>query len=170
MDKIEIKSVEFKSAHHNVDFQPDIDLGGYHIYPFVFLDEAKDWASGALFDIDPNTHTAVTKVIEPGIQLIEHAIKGSGWFLDIDPNGKLTKHYLDAEKPIVLQYGTGHAFCFVADSKGLLIQNVTTPPFRPEMEKIIPENSTELPKFFWREYNQLISPLPQAASTQPIQK
>ncbi|AKM78881.1 MAG: hypothetical protein UX85_C0004G0111 [Candidatus Beckwithbacteria bacterium GW2011_GWB1_47_15] len=164
MDKVEIKSVEFKSVHRNIDFQPDIDLGGYHIYPFVFLDEAKDWASGALFDIDPDSHTAVAKVTEPEVQLIEHAIKGNGWFLDIDPKGKITKHYLDAEKPIVLQYGTGHAFCFVAGNEGLLIQNVTTPPFNPSMEKIIEEYSPELPKAFWQEYNQLILPSPLPAS------
>ena len=172
MEKIcQTKTVLFEGQQAPINLLPTIALDGYQIKPFTLEGEAKNRASGAFFEIEPNSHTAVAKITESGVQLIEHAIKGNGWFLSISPTGEINQTYIDTDRPWSLNYGTGYAFCFFTRTRGLTVQNLTWPPFRPDMEKIITEDSKELTKVFWKAYHSQLNELsPQAAFPQLTQK
>lgn len=142
----------FDGQERPISFPDTIKLDGYTIRPFVFMDKAKEEASGAFFELEPYAHTTVVKVTTPEVHLLENVYKGSGWFLAT--NG-ITSHKMSLrESGNGLDYGTGTTFSFFAGPKGLVIANITLPPFCPDMETVVAINSPDAPEYFWELYHQ----------------
>ena len=145
----------FDGQERPVSFPGPIKLDGYTIHPFVFLDQASKEASGAFFELEPYAHTSVVKVTSPEVHLLENVYSGSGWFLNT--NGVTSHKYRLRESGNGLDYGTGATSSFFAGPEGLVIANITTPPFRPGMETEVPVNSPEAPELFWKLYHQSLA-------------
>ena len=152
--------VSWDGQSRPIDFVGRFRSKGYVDKPYVFLDEKRAEANGVLVEMEPLSSTKVLRVIDKNVKFQDIAIKGSGTFLAIDPEGKIItievgKH-LEDKNPVVECCG-GWVFCWIAGEKGLEILDVTEPPFNPEMEKEIKRGSAEdnLPAKFWQQFDQL---------------
>lgn len=131
----------------------------YSIHTFQFKDERGRNSDGALFRIKPGGSTRVQRIIDDAYTSEKIAFKGSGTFLGISPEGTVKELPLDAsheENPLVI-IGPGWVECWVAGQEGLEVVDVSTPPFREDMEKEIPymhmDNALGLSEF-WSAFNR----------------
>lgn len=136
------------------NFRPNNE---YNIAAYSFSDELGKKSDGCVFEINPRGSTRVMKITDANLTCQRIAIKGSGWFLGVSPEGEVISYELNAtseENPLI-QLSNGWVDCWIAADEGIEVADVSTPPFKPEMEKQIPLDDASLPPKFWQIYKQL---------------
>lgn len=136
------------------NFRPNNE---YNIAAYSFTDELGKQSDGCVFEIKPRGSTRVMRIVYPRLTCQRITIKGNGWFLGVNPNLEVITHRLDAsseENPLI-ELSQGWTDCWIADDDGMEVADVSTPPFKPEMEKQIPLDGPSLPPEFWKIYKQL---------------
>lgn len=135
----------------------DGKVPGFTIDAYVYRDR-KD-ADGAVLKFEPGSYARVLQVAH-GWRFEDTVVKGSGWFLASDLDGKIKVRRVSAGEnlsPIV--YGDGMVTTYIAGKEGLEIHEMSTPPFDPEITEIeVLEKSSEgqlLNPKFWQVYNLL---------------
>jgi len=151
-------SVKFKGVEHLVSFggrfSPNTE---FTIATYSFSDEKGKESDGCVFEIKPEGSTRVMMVISKDLSCQRIAIKGSGWFLGVSPEGDVVHYRLDSKKEENPQFELheGWVDCFIAGDEGMEVADVSTPQFNPEMEREIMLDSSELPPEFWKLYKEL---------------
>lgn len=102
------------------------------------------------------------RIIEEGVKCEEMAVGESGFFAGIDLDGKIFALPVGTdqeENPLVAQK-TGSIGVWIAGEKGLVVANITQPPFDPRYEEEVKESDARIPPKFWEIYKKLKSGRP----------
>jgi len=146
---------------HPVSFGEVIEPNAeYKIRTYSFQGEKGTQADGCVFEITPHGSTTVMRVVDESARLQEVAIKGSGWFLGVNPEGQVIiqeARWHEEENPLVEQMN-GWVGVWIAGAEGLEVLDVTEPPFKPSMETSVVRDDQAIPPDFWEKYDVLKSP------------
>lgn len=161
MTKIEFKersTVLIDDQLHQISFSEGFGpTNEYKIVPYVFTDEKSKSSDGCVFEIEPRGSTRMMRITDADFTCQRIAIKGSGWFLGVNPDGEVVEYKLNSnsKQNPEIELTKGWVDCWIADDKGMEVADVSTPPFRPEMEEEIYLNDPSLPVEFWNFYRKL---------------
>lgn len=153
----EINSIQKHPISFTENFKPNNE---YTIKSFIFTDSKGEKSDGCVFEIKPRGSTRIMKIIDENLECQRIAIEGSGWCLRTnlnDPNHEVEVYELNADDETnpLIELCQGWVDCFIAGDDGMEVADISTPKFDPKMEKNIPDNSSELPEFFWTTYKEL---------------
>ena len=136
------------------NFRPN---GEYNIAAYSFSDELGQKSDGCVFEINLRGSTRIMKITDGDLTCQRIAIKGNGWFLGVSPEGEAVSYELNAlseENPLI-ELSKGRVDCWIAADDGIEVADVSTPPFKPDMEKQIPLDDPSLPPKFVEMYRKL---------------
>jgi len=151
-------SVKFNGVEHPLSFgerfSPNTE---YTIAAYSFTDEKGKESDGCVFEIEPRGSTRVMMITSKELSCQRLAIKGDGWFLGVNPEGEVVHYRLDSKKEEnpQLELHKGWVDCWIAGDEGMEVADVSTPSFKPDMEREIKLDSSELPLGFWKQYKKL---------------
>lgn len=118
-----------------------LEAGQYQIWEYEFLTKP-ELANGCFFIIPPRSQTAIAYITDPDTIVTLHIEYGSGqcpythWLEDmVDAQRQIVDSHLIRHGDI-LEFRKGDIYCLQADSDGLVVRDVTTPPFRPGITEI----------------------------------
>jgi hypothetical protein len=129
----------------------------YTIADYSFTDEKGKASNGCVFEINPYGSTRVMKITDPELTCLRIAIKGNGTMLRVSPDGEVFYDDLKAnteENPLI-ELKQGWVDCCIAGDEGMEVADISTPPFKPEMETEISVGDSTLPPEFWKMYKEL---------------
>lgn len=136
------------------NFRPNDE---YNIAAYSFTDELGKKSDGCVFEINPRGSTRVMRITDENFTCQEIGVSGRGWFLGVNPSGEVILYDIQAnseENPLV-NLSKDWVVCWIAGDERFDVADVSTPPFKPEMEKEIPLDDFSLPPEFWKIYRQL---------------
>lgn len=105
---------------------------------------------GAYFDLGPEQRTNVVEVMEK-CKIKERVVKGTAWLIKMPSIGchleEVDCRLVVAGEPAI-DCSTGISF-WSAGKDGAVIENITEPPFRPGMEKVVEFGNEDDNLSFW---------------------
>ncbi len=119
---------------------------------YTFTDELGEQANGVIIEVAPRQATQVVRIAHQATRFEDIAIEGAGWWVGIDTDGNVEVYEMGPhlkDNPLIVTT-FGMTYCFVAGDSKLIVADVTTPPWNPSVEEIIPENDSRLPEAFWQ--------------------
>lgn len=153
-------SVMHKGEARPIEIKGEFQSKCYVDIPFNFNENGLD-VSGVLVIIYPHAATKVLTVLHPSVRFEDAAVAGSGWFLGVNPEGRIVQTRLDTSNRSrdLIDYGAGWTFCWISDADGLVVLDTTEPAFVPSMEKEVVRGSEsdQLSQEFWMAYDRLLS-------------
>lgn len=144
-------------GQHPINFTDPITLGEeYSLVPYIFTDSKGEKADGVVFKIKPNGSSTPMKIVDTEVVIQEIAIRGSGWFLSVNPQETLEVVPVDnqLEQNPLIEQRTGWIGVWIAGAEGLEVLDVTEPHFKDSMETAVQRNDTSINPNFWSIYDQ----------------
>ena len=135
----------------------------YKISTFQFLDERerRECQDGCLFVFpakqdpeSPRTSSRAMRITDQKIVFRRAVIRGGGWLLYIDKDGKVQEQRLE-KGSMLPELSAGMIDCMIAGTDGMVIVDISTPPFSTEKEEEIKRDTPNIPPKFWERYNIL---------------
>lgn len=155
---VDKSAVQIGSDIHSVSFGERFSPNEeYTIADYSFTDEKGKVFNGCVFEIKPYGSTRVMRITDSELTCQRIAIKGRGKMLRMSPDGEVFCDDLNAnteENPLI-ELKQGWVDCCIAGDEGIEVADISTPPFKPEMETEIPLDDSTLPPEFWRMYKEL---------------
>ena len=106
---------------------------------------------GCLFVIEPGKATNAVEVFSNRMMASEEVVWGDGWLLTMPSIGSLAReitciHKAVGDEPFTYDSGVG---VWIAGKNGLVVRNVTSPPFSLDMEEVIKFGDPRIVSEFW---------------------
>lgn len=152
------EGIEIDGKYHPISFGEEFRPNSqYNIALYSFTDEKGQESDGCVFEISPRGSTRVMRIIDENLTCDRIAIKGSGHFLGVSPDGEVVDYELNSESdenPLI-EISKGWTECCIAGDDGIEFADVSTPKFDPKMEVEVPFEDSSLPVEFWKKYKEL---------------
>lgn len=145
-------------AHEPIEFTSlvkKLDLKKYQIWDYRYVNQED--ASGCFFIFPPLTHSAIAYVIDAETEVTQTVTYGSGYCIRTRAMDQLLDVQRQSYEEIALHVGSqlsfhaGDIYFLGSDRQGLVMQDVTTPPFRPGITEVnLHADDHRLPLIFRR--------------------
>ncbi|MCG2692117.1 hypothetical protein L6272_04810 [Microgenomates group bacterium] len=130
----------------------------------------------ALITIEPNHSTPIQHWTGPRI-FIETVVKGKGYWLGLNPDGKTVCYEFNGEKdePQLVVYGQGWTGSWIASETGLEVIEICVPPFEADGTVLVAEPTDEvvggrhIPLEFRQKFASLV-PLPSPSESRGLNR